>query len=97
MRTHHDGLFRDDRGPCGCGMRECRYAEQDNHLRTETAKAAFYDAAAERKEQARAAYCDFMDAALADEIAAFKRRLAEAYGSQDRVPLNREPGPSYRS
>ena len=83
VRTHHDGLFRDSRGPCGCGTRGCRHAEEDNNLRTETDKMAFFDAAAQRKEQARAAYCDYMDAALADEILAFKARLADAYGSQE--------------
>ena len=45
-----------------------------------------------RKEQARAAYCDFMDAALADEIAAFKRRLAEAYGSQEAEACSADEG-----
>ena len=50
VRTHHDGLFRDHRGPCGCGTRGCRYAEEDNRLRTETDKTTFFDAAAQRKE-----------------------------------------------
>ena len=73
--TCHDGLFRDERGPCGCGQGNCNIIK----LRTRADVAQYNEYSVYHRECARDAYCDYMDAQLAEEIDEFRIGLKKAH------------------